>query len=140
VILTHPGMGEMLKAVLFKQKYGVAICNTTTHKAVVMDHLRGWVKNMNLITFTDGPVKSVEMANFEKEHGVNLKPNFVKNLSPAKLMPSTVNPPVNVASPPQGSVGSPPASSSSAGSNGITPTPSPEEKAKALAAFGSSLL
>ena len=140
VIVTHPGMGEMLKAVLFKQKYGVAICNTTTHKAVVMDHLREWVKSMNLITFTDGPVKSVEMAKFEKEHGGKLMPNFVNvklNLSPAKLMPSTVNPPVMLASPPQGSVGSPPASSSSAG---VRPEPSPEAKAQALAAFGSSLL
>jgi hypothetical protein len=131
VIVAHPGMGEMLKAVLFKQRYGVAICNTTTHKTVVMDYLREWVKSMNLITVTDGPVKSVELTKFEKEHNVKLIP------SPAKLIPSPVKPSVMRPSPPQGSVGSPPASSSSAG---VPPEPAPDAKAKALAAFGSSLL
>ena len=131
VIVAHPGKGERLKAVLFKQRYGVAICNTTTHKAVVMDRLREWVTFMKLITFTDGPVKSVEMVNFEKEHNVKPIP------SPAKLIPSPVKPSVMLPSPPQGSAGSPPASSSSAG---VPPEPSPDAKAQALAAFGSSLL
>ena len=121
----------MLKAVLFKQRYGVAICNTTTHKTFVMDHLREWVKSMNLISFTDGPVKSVELTKFEKEHNVKLI------TSPAKLIPSPVKPSVMLPSPPQGSVGSPPASSSSAG---VPPGPAPDAKAKALVAFGSSLL
>ena len=86
---------------------------------------------MNLVTITDGPVKSVEMLNFEKEHKVNPIP------SPTKLIPSPVKPSVMLPSLPQGSAGSPPASSSSAG---VPPEPSPGAKAQALAAFGSSLL
>ena len=129
LVVVHPGMGEMLKAALFKQKYCVAICNTPAHKAVVMDHLREWVKSMKLVTFTDGPVKSIEMLNFEKEHKVNPIP------SPTKLIPSPVKPSVTLPSLPQESAGSPVASSSS---GGVHPEPSPE--AKALAAFGSSLL
>ena len=131
LIVVHPGMGEMLKAALFKQRYCVAICNTQTHKSVVMDHLREWVKSMKLVTITDGPVKSQEMLNYEKEHTVNPIP------SPSKLIPSPVKPSVMPPSLPLGSAGSPPASSSSAG---VPPEPSPEAKAQALAAFGSSLL
>ena len=120
LIIVHPGMGEMLKAALFKQRYCVAICNTPAHKAVVMDHLREWIKSMKLVTITNGPVKSVEMLNFEKEHKVNPIP------SPTKLIPSPVKPSVMLPSRPQGSAGSPPAPSSSAG---IPPEPSPGAKA-----------
>ena len=62
----YPGSGEMLKAVLRKQKHGVAICATKAHKTFILNNLRDWVKRMNLVNFSDRPLKPRALMNFER--------------------------------------------------------------------------
>ena len=61
----YPGSGEMLKAVLSKQKHGVAICATKAHKTFILNNIRDWVKRMNLVNFSDRPQKPRALLNFE---------------------------------------------------------------------------
>jgi hypothetical protein len=64
--LIHPGMGEMLKAVLVKQKFGVAIIRNAAHKNLLMKNLRDFVKSMNLVSFADAPPKPASLIAYEK--------------------------------------------------------------------------
>ena len=61
----YPGSGEMLKAVLGKQKHGVAICATKAHKMFILNNIRDWVTRMNLVNFSDRPQKPRALLNFE---------------------------------------------------------------------------
>ena len=56
----------MFKAVLSKQKHGVAICATKAHNNLVLTNLREWVKRMNLVNFSDRPPKPRALVEFER--------------------------------------------------------------------------
>ena len=66
LIGVYPGTGEMLKAVLAKQKHGVAICCTKAQKTLITSNLRDWVKRMNLVSFSDRPQKPRALMDFER--------------------------------------------------------------------------
>ena len=66
LIVLYPGTGELLKAVLRKQKHGVAICATKAQKTLIHTNLREWVKRMNLVNFSDRPPKPRALMNFER--------------------------------------------------------------------------
>ena len=66
VIVLYPGSGEMIKAVLSKQKHCVAICATKAQKTLILTNLREWVKRMNLVNFSDRPPKPRALVEFER--------------------------------------------------------------------------
>ena len=56
VVTTTVGSGELFKAVLQKQKYGLGICKTMTHNSQVWQEMKNFAKTMNLVPLSDAPV------------------------------------------------------------------------------------
>ena len=67
VVTTTVGSGELFKAVLQKEKYGVGICKTMTHKKQVLQEMKNFAKMMNLVPLTEAPVKSPAMLKYEAD-------------------------------------------------------------------------
>ena len=130
----YPGSGEMLKAVLSKQKHGVAICATKAHKTFILNNLRDWVKRMNLVNFSDRPQKPRALTNFEVAMQRNLA---VATANPAALAGTSSSNP----NPPQRPIVTIDANARPAAPVGESAAAAPVvPKAPSLAAFGSSLL
>ena len=66
LVVLYPGTGELLKAVLSKQKHGVAICATKAQRNLIFTNLRDWVKRMNLVNFSDRPQKPRALLDYER--------------------------------------------------------------------------
>ena len=57
MILMKPGVGEMLKAVLLKLTWAIAICKGSTQKQLITNNLKQYAKQNNLVNLADGPQK-----------------------------------------------------------------------------------
>ena len=67
LVTTTVGSGEILKAVLQQNKFGIGICMTAAHKKLVIDNLKTFVKNTNLVQFKGSPQKSAELIAYEQQ-------------------------------------------------------------------------
>ena len=124
LLMFHPGSGEMMKAVMLKQKIGIAICKSQTHKQVFMDNLKDFATRMNLVSCADGPTKPDALIAYEKSMAGKNQAPLAANPTAVPLIrpqdPTPVALTVPAAKPP------PPAHL--------------EPRASALAAFGTSML
>ena len=79
MILLKPGAGEMLKAVLQKHTWAIAICKDQVQKTLIINNLKEFSKKNNLVNFADAPKKSDGMIRYEKERAPNpsSKPNVI---------------------------------------------------------------
>ena len=147
LVLLHGGTGEMVKAVLAKQRHAVVICSTAAQKVLIQTNLRDWTKRMNLVNFADAPTKPANLIAYER--GVTVQSSAkAPPTAPANVIPNTTAPaPVpSVVVPKQATPTAPPhqivmpkAALPPAQTNTSMPSSSGASMAT-LAAFGSSLL
>ena len=62
-----PGVGELLKAVLIKLTWAIAICKYSTQKHLITNNLKQFAKQNSLVNLADGPKKSDAMLKYERE-------------------------------------------------------------------------
>ena len=145
MVLAHPGMGEMLKAVQVKQKFGVAICPNAAHKKLMMKNLSDFVKSSNMVSFVDAPPKPASLIAFEKQlAGKAQQPETTPlSTSPFKTPPMSQVAQV-LTMPTMASPGAKPAplagSPQEQGQPAMPSSGGTDAAANALAAFGTSLL
>ena len=69
-VTTTVGSGELFKAVLQKEKYGVGICKTMTQKRLVLQELKNFTKAQNLVSLIGAPKKSKAMLKYEEQNNL----------------------------------------------------------------------
>ena len=67
IITTTVGSGAIFEATLQKHKFGVGVCQTVTHKKQVLQKLKEYVKNMNLVSLNDAPAKPADLLKYEAD-------------------------------------------------------------------------
>ena len=115
-----------MKAVLVKQRFGIAICSNQMHKRVLMDNLRDFATRMNLVGCVDALTKPDALIAFEKSMAGKRDAPPSANPSAAPLIRPQDQSPLALTVP----AAKPPPSN----------TPPATSKAAALAAFGTSVL
>ena len=57
LVLVNPGSGHMFKGVFALHRWAICVCNTAMQKNLIHSELQKWVKAMNLVSFSDKPMK-----------------------------------------------------------------------------------
>jgi hypothetical protein len=57
LVLVNPGSGHMFKGVFALHRWAICVCSTAIQKHLIHSELQKWVKSMNLVSFSDKPMK-----------------------------------------------------------------------------------
>ena len=96
-----PGVGEMLKAVMIKLTWAIAICKDNTQTQLTTNNLKQYAKQNNLVNLADGPKQSDAILKYEKENKVNQTQPAPTGITTPKPPPPAPTVPNVLASPPK---------------------------------------